>query len=338
MAGGHGGVREETSGPGVFYLDTAGGFHQGLDAEALASAVNSGEGVLWVDINSSDDEQYRLLNDLFHFHPLAVEDVRSPNCRVKLEEYEGNLFVVVRGVRFAMETPEPYDLDTQNLYLFIGPTFLVTAHAGPCHPVGEVQARLTPAPDQLGRGVDRLAYQVLDALVDHYFPLLDQLDEFVDDLEDGIFRGGDGVLLEQIFELKRSLLVLRRHLAPMREVAATLANRPSGYLRPETQIYLRDVYDHVVRQLESVENYREMVSGALETNLMVISNRVNEVMKALSLIATVVLPPTLVASIYGMNFEHIPGAGSPMGFWIAIVAMVAIALGFLAYVWRKRWL
>lgn len=338
MEGGSGAVSELAPAPGVVYLDTAGGFHQELDSEELAVAVAEGTGALWVHIDSSVDEQYRLLNDLFHFHPLAVEDVRSPNCRVKLEEYEGCLFVVVRGVRFATETPEPYDLETKNLYLFIGPTFLVTAHAGPSAPIAEVRKRLGSAPDQLGRGVDRLAYQALDALVDHYFPLLDQIDEFVDDLEDSIFRGREGILLEQIFELKRSLLLLRRHLAPMREVAATLANRPSTYLRPETQIYLRDVYDHVVRQLESVETYREMVSGALETNLMVVSNRMNEVMKALSVIATVVLPPTLLASVYGMNFDYLPGTDSSAGFWIAIVIMAAISLGFLAYVWRKGWL
>jgi magnesium transporter len=160
----------------------------------------------------------------------------------------------------------------------------------------------------------------------------------VDELEDSIFSGGDGVLVEQIFDLKRALLVLRRQLAPMREVSSTLANRPSSYLRPETQIYLRDVYDHVVRQLESVETYRELVSGALETNLMVISNRMNEVMKALSVIATIVLPPTLLASIYGMNFEYLPGTRSPLGFWVAGVVMGAISLGFLGYVWRKRWL
>jgi magnesium transporter len=322
----------------VAYLDAAGGFHRDLSGELLAKAVAAETGTLWVDIDSESDEQYRLLSELFHFHPLAVEDVRSPDCRVKLEEYEGCLFVVMRGVRFAVETPEPYDLDTQNLYLFVGSRFLVTAHAGPSAPIREIFERLSTSPDHLGRGVDRLAYQIIDALVDHYFPLLDQIDDFVDDLEDAIFRGRDGVLVEQIFQLKRALLVLRRHLAPMREVSSTLANRPSDYLRLETQIYLRDVYDHVVRQLESVETYRELVSGALETNLMVISNRMNEVMKALSVIATVVLPPTLLASVYGMNFEHLPGTGSPIGFWIAIVVMAAISLGFLAYVWRKRWL
>jgi magnesium transporter len=322
----------------VAYLDAAGGFHRDLSGELLAKAVAAETGTLWVDIDSESDEQYRLLSELFHFHPLAVEDVRSPDCRVKLEEYEGCLFVVMRGVRFAVETPEPYDLDTQNLHRFVGARFLVTAHAGPSAPIREIFERLSTSPDHLGRGVDRLAYQIIDALVDHYFPLLDQIDDFVDDLEDAIFRGRDGVLVEQIFQLKRALLVLRRHLAPMREVSSTLANRPSDYLRLETQIYLRDVYDHVVRQLESVETYRELVSGALETNLMGISNRMNEVMKALSVIATVVLPPTLLASVYGMNFEHLPGTGSPIGFWIAIVVMAAISLGFLAYVWRKRWL
>lgn len=331
-------VREVTDGTLGYYVDGAGKFHRALTRRELLEAVRSGVGQLWLDIDSRRDEEWALLSDLFGFHPLAVEDTRSPNCRVKLEEYDGYLFVVVRGIRFAMETPEPYDIDTRNLYLFIGTHFLVTVHADRSGSIRTVAERIEAGPEMLARGVDYLAHVVVDTLVDYYFPLLDQIDDFIDDLEHDILVRGDGLLMGKIFDLKRSLLKLRRHLAPMREVMITLANRPTAYLKPEMQIYFRDVYDHVVRQVESIETYRELLTGAMETHLSMLSNRMNEIMKALSVIATVVLPPTLVASIYGMNFEWMPGLHSPFGFWIAVVAMIGISLGFLMYLWRKRWL
>jgi len=326
------------AGPLSFFLDEEGTLRQRLPRPMLEEVLRSGRGPLWVDIDSTRDEEFTLLSELFGFHPLAVEDTRSPDCRIKIEEYEGYLFIVVRGIRFAVETPEPYDIDTRNLYLFLGPQYLVSVHAGPSRSTETVAERLEVAPELLGRGLDHLTHLILDTLVDFYFPLLDQIDDFVDELEDRIFAGDDGELMQSIFDLKRTLLSLRRHLAPMREVAGTLANRPSPYLRPEVQVYFRDVYDHVVRQLESVETFRELVTGALELNLSVVSNRTNEVIKVLSIIATVVLPPTLVASVYGMNFEWMPGLHHPRGFWLAMAMMGVISAAFLVYLWRKHWL
>lgn len=324
--------------PILIFRDGEGRVRNDLALDQLEALLESGEGSLWLDVDAEDDEEYRLLTDLFHFHPLAVEDVRSPECRIKIGEYDGALFIVVREAEFRTEQPGSYLLDTKNFYLFIGDRFIVTAHLGHSKTAAEIGRRFASGADLLARGVDHLAYEILDTLVDEYFPLLDQIDDFVDELEDRIFHSRETRLVEQIFELKRALLLLRRQLAPMREVAMGLANRPSHYLRPETQVYLRGFYDHLVRQLESVETYRELVASVLEMNLMVLSNQVNEVMKALSIIATVVLPPTLVASIYGMNFEHLPGTSTPIGFWLALLAMALISGAFLYYLWRKRWL
>lgn len=332
-----GGVTGRGTGYRSYWLDEKGTLHRDLGPEQLREIVGSGLGSLWVDLDSGDDLQWRILSDVFAFHPLAIEDTRSPSSRVKLEEYEGYIFVVVRGIGFALGTPDPYDIDTSNLYLFLGPNYLVTVHAGHSGAVATVEEWVETGPELLGRGVDHLAYAVLDTLVDLYFPCIDQLDTFVDDLEDTVLHG-DGEVLEKALDIKRSLLSLRRHLAPMREVVASLANRPLAYLAPETQIYFRDVHDHVVRQVESVELYRELVTSAMESHFSLISNRMNEVIKTLSVIATVVLPPTLVASIYGMNFEWMPGLHSPYGFWIAIGMMVGLTGAFLAYIWWKGWL
>lgn len=321
--------------PRSYHLDAAGRLRRDLPAAGLAEVYRSGEGRLWVDIDSGDDE-WALLGELFRFHPLAIEDTRSPNCRVKVEEYEGYVFIVARGVHFVEETPDPYDLDTHNLYLFLGGSFLVSVHAGPFTAVETVVQRLEAGAESLARGVDHLAYTLLDTLVDAYFPLLDRIDEFIDEIEHEIFDGARAEM-GRIFDLKRTLAALRRYLSPMREAMSALANRPTPFLRPEVQIYLRDVHDHVIRQLEAVETYRELMTGALETQLALISNRMNEIIKALSVIATIVLPPTFIASVYGMNFEWMPWLDDPNGFWIAVAGMLGITVLLMVYLRWKGW-
>ena len=190
----------------------------------------------------------------------------------------------------------------------------------------------------MDRGVDYLAYAVLDSLIDLYFPMLDEIDDFVDQLEVGIFQTQTNETLGQIFELKRTLLALRRHHAPMREILATMANRPSPYLSPGVQVYMRDVYDHVVRQVESIETYRDLLTGALEVYFSVISSRMNEIMKALTIVGTFLLPATWIASIYGMNFQWMPFLHHPLGFWIALLIMLLISFVLMAYLKMKRWL
>ena len=304
-------------------------------------AVRSGAGRVWAHVDSQTAASWPRIAEQMGFHPLAIEDTLSPECRVKLEEYENCLFIVVRDAYFASETPEPYDFASTNLYLFLGPHFLITVHAGRSRPVDALVERLRLSPELMDRGIDYMAYALIDTLVDLYFPLLDEIDHFVDGIETDVFeRGGSKEAMARIFELKRTLLALRRHQAPLREVTATLANRPSPYCSPGIQLYFRDVYDHVVRQLESVETYRDLIAGVMDLYFSVVSNRMNEVIKALSIVATIVLPPTLVAGIYGMNFERslFPAWSDPAGFWWAMVMMVVITAALLIYLKAKRWL
>ena len=308
-----------------------------LSLEDIVDVVHAEEGRLWVDVTLDGTEEWLTLGQSLGLHPLTLEDALNPNSRIKVEEYEGYLFVVVRDAQFALDTPEPYDFETWNLYLYIGAHHLITVHSRPSHAIETVTHRLSTSPEFIDRGVDHLAYQILDALVDSYFPLLDKIDEFVDDLETGVFNSSEAhETLTAIFDLKRTLLALRRHQAPMREAMTTLANRPSPYLTPATQVYMRDVYDHVVRQVESIETYRDLLTGALEIHFSVVSNRLNEVMKALSIIATVILPATWVASIYGMNFDWMPWLHSPFGFWIAMGIMTGVSVALLMFLRRKR--
>ncbi|MGQ0562733.1 MAG: magnesium/cobalt transporter CorA [Gemmatimonadota bacterium] len=321
-----------------FYQTPAGEVRRGLTPAEIVKAAQSGAGRLWVDVDCQHTTEWLALAQTLDFHPLAIEDTLSPESRLKLEEYEGYVFVVARDASFNPETPDPYDFESSNLYLFLGKSYLFTVHARPSRTTSTLVERIATGPELMDRGVDYLAYALLDTLIDSYFPMLDQVDNFIDELESQIFEQKDPKeTLTNIFELKRTLLALRRHQAPMREMLATMANRPSSYLQPATQIYFRDVYDHVVRQVESIETYRDLLTGALEIYFSVASSRMNEIMKTLTIVGTFLLPATWVASIYGMNFEWMPYLHQPGGFWVAMGAMFFISLVLIGILRLKRW-
>src|SRR5262245_26998766 len=281
------------------------------------------DGHLWIDVDVTNRHHVALLENVCRFHPLTVEDTLNPNSRVKLEEYPGYLFMIIRGVRFYEKTEDPYDLETFNLCFYLGARFLVTAHAGMSSAVADVADRIARNPDLLTRGVDRVAHAVMDTAVDAYFPLLDQIDEFVDGLEQRVFERFDQTALRDIFDVKRLILSLRRHLAPQREVFNVLTNRPSTLLTPESQIYFRDIYDHVLRINDSIDTYRELLSSTLDSYLTQVSNRLGTITKGLSVIATVSIPFVVISGMWGMNFQHIPLSDQPHAFWW----MLGIQLG-----------
>ena len=307
-----------------------------LTPREMARALESGEGALWVDIDSCEMPQHALLDKVFHFHPLAIEDTLNPKTRVKVEEYPGFLFVIVRAVRFCEETEDPYDIDTTNIYFFLGRNFIVTVHAEPTEAMKEVVERASRSADPLAMGPARLMHSAIDAAVDAYFPILEQIELFIDGLEERVFVAFDQAALRDIFSVKRLGLALLRHLAPQREVLNLLTNRPSELLPPATQVYFRDVYDHVLRINESIDNYRELIGSVLDAYLTQVSNRLSTATKGLSVAATVSLPFVVVSGMYGMNFQNIPMAANPYGFWIAIAVQIGLSLAMLGVLkWRK---
>jgi magnesium transporter len=307
-----------------------------LTIEAIRAAVAQPDGgTLWVDLDVSDDTQASLLTDVFHFHPLAVEDARNPNSRVKAEEYPDFLVVVARVVSFCETTPDPYDLETANLTLFITEHAVVTTHLETLPSVQALVDRLRANPDLLERGPARIAHQVLDTAVDAYFPVLDQLDEFVDDMEQRVFGQFDTELLQEIFKVKRLVISLRRYLAPQREVLSQLTMRPSRFLPPEAQLYFRDVYDHMLRITDALDSYRDLLSSTLDSYLTQVSNRLGTVSKGLAVVGALSIPFVVIAGVYGMNFEHIPLSHHPYGFEIMVAIQVGLSLLLLA-VFRRR--
>jgi magnesium transporter len=324
--------------PASLYRRPDGALEQELSPARIREIVDQGEGELWVDIDSSDVHQHALLEKVFGFHPLAIEDTLSPGSRVKLEEYDRYLFVVASGIRFDRATPDPFDLETFNLYFFLGKNYLVTVHAIESPSCNATHDRLMRNPDLLGRGAEMTMHSIIDQAVDAYFPVVESLNDLVDHLEEKLFESFDEKLIHEIFKAKRSAFAFRRHIGPLREVLNVLTNRPSVYIRSETQLYYRDVYDHTIRIMESVDTTRDLLSGVLETYLSQTSNRMNKVMKQLSIVATIALPLIVVGGIYGMNFSQMPLTHHPLGFYWALGSMVAISSVMLWWLRNNRWL
>lgn len=290
-----------------------------------------------MDIDATDPPQHALLEKVFHYHHLAIEDTLSPRTRVKLEEYPGQLFLVIRAIAFDRTTPDPYDLETANLYCFLGGNALVTVHAEPSPAVTELKERLTRDPELLQRGVEMVLHGVVDHTVDAYLPLVDKVDDLVDELEERIFDRFDDAAIHEIFRVKRLVVQVRRHLGPLREVLNVLTNRPQACIDPASQVYFRDVYDHTIRIVESVESTRDLLTTVLDSYLSQASNRLNKSMKALSAVATIALPLVVIGGMFGMNFAHIPLANHPLGFFWAVGMMFLLALVMLWFLRKQGW-
>jgi magnesium transporter len=331
----HGNGGADRNLPRSLYVTAEGELRRDLPLSELKRVINEQIGELWIDIDVGNRHQVALLEKVCGFHPLSVEDVLNPNSRVKLEEYPGYLFMIIRGVRFFRETEDPYDLETFNINFFLGANYLITVHGGQTPAIADVADRVERNPDFLKRGAERLMHAVADSAVDAYFPLLDEIDDFVDGLEKRVFVQFDRTALRDIFDVKRLVLTLRRHLSPQREVFSILTNRPSTLLTPESQVYFRDVYDHVLRINESLDTYRELLSSTLDSYLTQVSNRLGEVTKGLSVVATISIPFVVISGMWGMNFSQVPLASTPHAFWWMLALQLLLG-AFLLAVLRFR--
>jgi magnesium transporter len=289
-----------------------------------------------VDVDTRNPENVALLSEVFRFHPLSVEDALNPQSRVKVEEFQTYILLIVRTVAFCETTEDPYDLDTVNITFFLGKNYVVTVHGADTNPVATTAELLRRKPELAAYGPARLMHAIVDQAVDAYFPIIDKLDEFMDGLEERIFATFDQSSLRDVFAVKRLVLTLRRHLAPERDALNVLTNRPTTLMTPETQVYFRDIYDHVLRIYDSLETFRDLLSSTLDSYLTQVSNRLGMATKALSVVATVTLPFVVVSGMWGMNFEHVPLHSHPHGFMILVFAQLALGLAILfGLKWRK---
>ena len=293
--------------------------------------------VLWVDLEAPTEAEAALLPDLFHFHQLTIDDCF--NTRVdppKIDDYGDYLFLIVQGLDFSASNET---VATSELDLYLGPSYIVTFHHQPVTAITEVRARCQRAAPLPARGPDWLAHAILDTLVDHLLPVVEAMDEEIAALEDQALANPQPALIERMTGLKRATLRLRRLVAPQRDVINRLSRGDFAHLVGEdTRMYYRDIYDHLVRLGELVEGLRDLGDSVIATYLATTNNRMNEIMKALSLVGTVFLPLTLVASIFGTNFAPTYEDWGWPGFLAMVVFMLLTAALLVWLFQRRRWL
>lgn len=296
-----------------------------------------GSGVfVWVDLAAPSILESLVLSDTFQFHPLSVEDAMSTVQFPKVEAYDGYLYVVLHGIDFHAGDRA---FATHDVDFFLGPTYLVTVHDGHAASINDLREHVTRNPKILGEGPVALFHRIVDSMVDHYRPEIEKLEDRLDDLEKQIFDAPDQSLVRRILNEKRQVAALRRIVTPERDVVARLARRDFVDISTEMSFRFRDIYDHLVRIADDSMIFQDRITGMLDAHLSNVSNRLNEVMKVLTIVATIFGPPTLLASVYGMNtaLPRFPG-GDAAQFWWITGLMTAMIVVMLAAFRRKRWI
>jgi len=291
---------------------------------------------VWIDIGPGDPaEAERVLRDVLGLHPLAVEDCLSPKEHPKIDDYGDYLFIITHGVR-----PDGGDQLFRSLELdaVLGPRHLVTHHSLESRSVADTRASVRRAGYPLRRGPAAVLHEILDRQIDRYLPVLEEVERRLDRIEDALFERPSQVLLEEILELKRGTLGLRRSLVKQRDVLHRLGRREFALVPDADAWMFRDVEDHLIRAADLLESYREILGDSVEIYLSVTSNRLNQVVKVLTIFSSIILPLSLVAGIYGMNFKHMPETEWPFGYPFALGIMGLIAAVLLFFFWRRGWL
>lgn len=290
--------------------------------------------LVWVDLSGSSEPELQRLEREFRFHPLALDDVRSYDQRPKLEEYGDHLFVVVHRLLVELK---PVGVTSQELHAFVADRYLVTAHAGPCAEVDAVMARVVGDGELKGKGPAFWLYLLSDAVAGASGNEIDELGGALETLEETVLTGKGKHVLERLLELKRSLATARRLVSPQRDVFAALAKFSSPAVPERTAVYFRNVYDQLVRTLETLDAQRELASNSLEAHFSILSQRTNEIMKHLTVLSSIFLPLTFVTGFFGQNFEHLP-FGSDALMWTGIGSCLFLPAAMLTWFRKRRWL
>jgi magnesium transporter len=293
--------------------------------------------VTWVNVDGVHD--VKLIESIgaqFGIHPLVLEDIANPAQRPKVDEYEGCLYIVLHMFN---QTHGPDGLDWEQVSIILGRHFVVSFQERPGDVFDAVRDRIRTGKGRVRKmGPDYLVYSLMDAVIDGYFMLCESLVDRTEPLHDELIQNATPASLQKIHELKSEVHLLRRSIWPLREVISNLERNESGFFRKDTRVYLRDVYDHTIQVIDTIETHRDMVGGMVDLYLSSVSNRMNEVMKVLTIIATIFIPLGFIAGLYGMNFQDMPELHWRLGYPAALLLMATVAGGMLYYFRRNRWI
>jgi len=320
----------------AYYLTPEGELKRDLSQAEIVDAFRSKEGLLWVDVIEPTATDAELLERDLGLHPLAVEDCLSERIHPpKVDDFDDYLFLVAHGINYGVESDV---VETAELGIFLGAHFVISSHASPLYSVAAISRLVERDGRPMRRGADFLAHALLDALIDNVLPTVDKMTEVASDIEEEVIHQPKPAILESILKLKRSTLKIHRVIAPQREVINRLSRGEFALIKEEAWVFYRDVYDHLVRIEDLNQTTRDSADNALSTYLSSVANRQNETMRVLSIVATIFMPLTLVAGIYGMNFEYMPELKLPWGYF-AVLGLIGTAIaGALWWFWAKSWI
>ena len=293
-------------------------------------------GLTWINVDGlHDTSAIQKISDCFHLHPLIQEDIVNTEQRPKSEDYEGYFFIVLRMLSYDQNKR---DIKSEQVSLVLGPNFVVSFQEDIGDVWDPVRERIRNNKGRIRKeGADYLVYSLMDAIVDNYFNIMEKIGEDIEDTEDTVLAVPTRETLQTVHSLKREMIALRRSVWPLRDVVHVLEDSDNKLITPNTKLYLRDIYDHTIQIIDNIESSRDIVSGMLDIYLSSVSNRLNEIVKVLTILSAIFIPLTWIAGVYGMNFEYMPELRQPWGYPFAMALMVIIAISMLVYFKIKKW-
>lgn len=319
----------------AYYLTSDGNLQSDLSQAQIIEAYESKQGLLWVDISETTGEDGQFLEQDLRLHHLAVEDcvsfdIHSP----KIDNFDDYIFIVVHGINHAIESDT---VETSEIGIFLGKNFVISNHNFPSYSVSFIQQKIEESDRLMRRGPDFLAHAVVDALIDNVMPTIDRMTDFAEEIEEEVIHRPQQNVLDAIMKFKRSALKVHRVMAPQRDVLNRLSRGEFPIIKKEAQIFFRDIYDHVARIEDLNQTLLDRADNALATYLSSVANKQNETMRVLSIVATIFLPLTLLAGIYGMNFEYMPELQWRWGYFMVLGIIGFVILVLVWRFWASGW-
>lgn len=293
--------------------------------------------ITWINVcGIGDIHIVELIGRHFGLHPLMLEDIMSAGQRSKMDNYKDTIYIVVRMLNY---NNEKQSIEDEQVSLILGKNFVITFMESQNDIFAPIRERLHQEKSRIRqRGADYLCYALVDCLVDNYFLILEKIDENLDKLETELFHNTSPHTMQKIHHTKREITLLRKTIWPMREVLSNFRRTDSPLVQDSTKLYIQDVYDHTIQAIDMIESFRDISAGMLDVYLSNLSQRMNEIMKVLTIVATIFVPLTFIASLYGMNFDYLPELHWKYGYYFVLGMMLIISFIMLAYFKRKKWL
>ena len=312
-----------------------------VDLSATHDLLVSPENLLWIDLYDCSEIELNYIGEIFNFHPLALEDCFQESPRAKIDRYDNYHFFVFHALRYFEEAEEEDEISSIELDVFLGSNYIVTIHPIALSAVGKVARICLKGTELMDRGSEYLLYKIVDNIVDDSFPIIERLDERIDDLEDNIFLNKGQVITEEILALKRTIILLRKVLIPQRHIFTNITGRYSSFVSAENVPYYLDLADNLNNILDTVNTYRDLVNSSTETYYSVLSGRTSEIITVLTIMSVIMMPLTVITGFFGMNV-NLPGGGQAGGHWYSVYlilgGMLALSLGMLRFFRYRRWI